>query len=78
MSNLMSSKKDEDRNLQNVDHFIPALSEVIETADLSNVMPDEVFTNFRSRLNDNFESGHKIFSISHIEKTYVNPKIPFF
>ena len=52
MSNPMSSNRDEGRSFKNVEHFGPSLSEVIETADLSNDTPADVFRNSRSRLND--------------------------
>ena len=34
MPNLMSSHRDEDKNVKNVEHFSPSLSEVRETADI--------------------------------------------
>ena len=52
MSNPMSSNRDEVRSYKNVEYFGPSLSEVIETADLSNDTPADVFRNSRSRLND--------------------------
>ena len=78
MSNLMSSNRDEGRSFKNVEHFGPSLSEVIETADLSNDTPAVVFTNSRSSMKSLNVDGHNILSNKLYGENVCEPENPIF
>ena len=77
MSNLMSSNRDEGRSFKNVEHFGRSLSDVIETADLSNDTPADVFTNSRSSMKSLDVDGHNILSNKLYGENVCEPKIQF-
>ena len=78
MSNLMSSNRDEGRIFKNVERFDPSLTDVKETADLSNDTPADVFTNSRSSMKSLDVNGHNILSNKLYGENVCEPKNPIF